>query len=102
MSSDAKESLVTSTPALDSSEVELLKPEEKSEDALVTHEQARKDAEKVLNMKKLSVTFIVVLTIFVGCGKNGISNSPVSETKNESGEKEICYIDYDSSLNGVL
>lgn len=43
-----------------------------------------------------------ILLLFVGCGKNGISNSPVSETKNESGEKEICYIDYDSSLNGVL
>ena len=43
MSSDDKESLVTSTPALDSSEVELPKPEEKSEEFLVTLEQARKD-----------------------------------------------------------
>ena len=41
MSSDAKESLVTLTPALDSSEVELTK------DALITLEQARMEAKEM-------------------------------------------------------
>ncbi|MBR0132094.1 MAG: hypothetical protein IJM14_03315, partial [Lachnospiraceae bacterium] len=47
MSSDDKESLVTSTPALDSSESESPKQEEKDGYALITLEQARMEAKEM-------------------------------------------------------